>query len=190
MVEKLQIFDASTGRTKARSWGTFGKRVYASDLSADLVNGFTTVSGTAFWIYLGFIEVPVTILTIRYYLKVLGTGAQTAELALASTPLAPNGATQTLTKIFAATVSASLTAGLGTKTQTLSQAITAGTDLWAGIRVAMASSQPDFSYVGGAYGDGRILLTTGTGPLTGDTSWTGTVAGDPAQAPNLVACLD
>ena len=167
------------------------RRILVSDL-AD-VNGqdYRPGSGVAYWVYLGFVEKSITIKKIRLFVQSAGSGAQTAEVGLASTPTAPNGGDQTLTKIYGASVVSDLTTGGGTvKTETLNQVIAARTHLWAGVRTAMASTQPLFRGFVLAWNDGRVLEVDAGGALTGTGPWSGIAATADSASPQVAAGLD
>lgn len=171
------------------------RRVWCSDLDPGPggISPVLMVASKAYWLYVGLFDAFSSVNTLRYTLSVVGVGAQVAELALASTPAAPNGNTQTLTKIFADAVTASLTVGTGLKTQTgIAQSIAAGTHLWVGIRTNMAVTQPQLEARDGRRHDGRILATSGAGVLTGSSSWVGTVGDttDDDANPTIIVCRD
>jgi hypothetical protein len=155
---------------------------------------FLLISGTAYYVYLGKTMRPLTVAFVEFYMTTVGTGAQTAEVGLFSTPLAPNKAGQTLTKIAATGTVDSLTATLTAKRNTASfaQAIAAGVHLWAGIRSAMASNQPTCLGMTTDCLQGNILTTTGQGALTGLTTTAGGIVAinTATVCPALFATLD
>lgn len=144
----------------------------------------TTTSDTAYWQYMGYTLKPCTITYVECQVTTGGTGAQTAEIALASSTSAPNRGNQTLTKLTANGTLDDLTTTSGTKRNTvsLSYSCAAGVHLWAGIRTAMATNQPAFLSVGRDWGNGQLLSTAGAGALTGTGPWTGTVVTDTLNA--------
>jgi hypothetical protein len=154
-----------------------------SPLSSAGTTSVAMVSGTAYWVYVGFVPVATTVAFVEGFMPTLGTGTQAAEVCLASTPAAPNKASQTLTKIVASgSVTPMTSAGGGAantvvaNTSSFAQVISAGTHLWAGIRVAMGTTQPNFGGLLCDMGHGFVLKTAGASALTGSTSWTGSLA--------------
>lgn len=156
-------------------------------------NTFQTVSGTTYWVYIGYVSVSTVVTFIEFYVTSGGTGIQTAEVAIFSTPAAPNRAAQTLTKL---TATGSLNALTGTgvlrNSSTLNYTISAGTHVWAAIRTVMGSTQPTFIGVAGDYNDGMIFTKTGVGALTSATTVSSptipTAGINAAQVPNLRIC--
>jgi hypothetical protein len=147
----------------------------------------TTVSGTTYAIYLGYTTVSKAAVRIFGFLvsTSLGAGAQTAEYALASSPAAPNGANQTLTKLVADGTISGLTTNNTTikNTSSFSYTVAAGVHLWACVRTAMATTQPTFAACGPNMGLGEVLTATGVGALTSATTWTGVVPADTTTTP-------
>jgi len=158
-----------------------GGRIWQSPLPRRFVvtagtEDFITVSGTAYYLYVGRVPVDTTVKFIELYCTTIGAGAQTAELGLFSTPLPPNKSAQTLTKLVATGTVDSLTAtGVKRNTSSFAQLVAAGTYLWAAFRTAMATTQPKTWGVGGDYSEGMILTTTGGGALTGLSTAAGTI---------------
>lgn len=149
-------------------------------------------SDFAYFIYMG--RVAVVTMTIQYVcfrVTSAGGGAQTAEVGLFSTPSAPNGASQTVTKLTATGSLDSLTTnGYKANSSAFSYNIAGGTHLWAGIRTAMATTQPTTNAIQ-RHEDtsGSVLVTATAGALTGSGPWTGDLpAGE--QIPDLIVTLD
>jgi hypothetical protein len=161
--------------------------VFASTLATPLTSS-VLVSGTAYWVYLGYVAKALSLATLKYYIATTGAGAQAAEFALTSAPSPPNGAAQSLTKIFGVAIAANLTVATAIQSQAFAQAIPAGTFLYGGIRTAMAVTQPTFNCLIGDFADGRILSTPASGVLTGAGPWSGglVVGGPASQAPKIV----
>src|SRR6185295_15011155 len=138
-----------------------------------------TGSGVAYFVYVGKTSRPLTVAFVECYMTTSGTGAQTAEVGLFSTPLAPNKSGQTLTKLIATGTVDSLTAAANMRrnTTTFALAVPAGTFLWAAIRTAMASTQPTFAGVAYDLLEGYILTTSGQGALTSLTTTAGALFG-------------
>jgi hypothetical protein len=160
-----------------------GPSIFRSAVERDQTVGeFLLVSGTAYWVYLGQIQVGVTVNFVRLRVAVIGAGAQIAEVALARSPLPPSGANQTLTKIAASGALGALTAlGLNANAAPLAAQVLPGTHLWAGIRTAMAVTQPTLSSLGRDWSRGELLTTAAAGVLTGPGPWLGAVVADAAN---------
>jgi hypothetical protein len=148
-------------------------------------------SGTAYWVYIGLTTREHTVNFVVLQVAGLGSGTQTAEIALASTPTGPNKTNLTLTKIYANGTLDSLTASATTKRNTVAagQVVPAGTHLWAGFRMVMGATQlTTTALVGqGDMGQGHVLLTAASGALTDAGPWTGTLiaVGTTALGPDL-----
>jgi hypothetical protein len=127
-------------------------------------------SGTAYFSYLGYVSFPFTPKHLGFHMNAAGTGAQTAELGLFSSPGSPNRAAMTLTKLIADAVVDSLTAAgplIRRNTNPWATLIPAGTHLWGGLRVAMAATQPTIGAVGGDMLQGYSQWCAASGVLTG-----------------------
>lgn len=169
------------------------QRTLASSLPT--IAGALNTSGTAYFVYLGKTTKAITVNRVEFLVTTAGAGAQTAEVGLFSTPSAPNRANQSLTKIVATGTVDSLTAtGLKRNTNAFAQSVAAGTHLWAGIRTAMATTQPTIVGHSLDLGDARILLAAASGVLTGAGPFSGVAPGAGTtiawQAPMLRATLD
>ncbi|MCF1193265.1 hypothetical protein LRR18_16870, partial [Mangrovimonas sp. AS39] len=90
------------------------------------------------------------------------------------------------------TISDLTTGGMKTNSSAFTTAVAAGTHLWAGLRTALASTQPTMNWVEYDLGDGFLLQTAGAGALTGSATFAGAaVAGTTVLgAPNLGIRLD
>lgn len=152
------------------------QRVLQSVLPPVAVGTFLTISGTAYYLYLGRIARDITVTFAEFHVTTAGAGAQTAEIGLFSTSNPPNKSAQTLTKIIATgTVDSVTTTGVKRNTSSFAQLIPAGTHLWAGIRFAMATTQPTCAGRAGDMSQGHVLTTTGGGALTGLSTASGTI---------------
>jgi len=169
-------------------------RIFQSRLNQPAA--ITMIADTAYFIYLGRTVQDMTPKFVEFYVTTGGSGAQTAELGLFSTPSAPNKASQTVTKIQAMNSFNALLTGTGyfRNNVAFSTLVTKGTHLWAGFRTNMGTSQPAPWGVGGDLSEGRILTTAGAGALTAAGPWTGAVAAllapSSAQGPDLRVTLD
>lgn len=161
------------------------QKVLTSSLPPAAVGTFVTISGTAYYLYLGRVVRSITIDFVEIHVTTAGAGAQTAEIGLFSTPTPPQKSAQTLTKIVATgTVDAVTPTGVKRNTASFAQVIAAGTHLWAGVRFAMATTQPTCAGRAGDMSQGHVLTTTGGGALTGLSTAAGTI---PAIATATVA---
>ena len=138
----------------------------------------TCISDTAYWCYMGYITRPIVVRYIELFMTSVGSGTQTAEVALASSPAPPNKSSQTLTKLVAdGTLDAlgSSTNVVKRNTGAMSYTVPAGTHLWTAVRTAMATTQPTFRALSFDWGHGFVLSTASAGALTSGTSWTGSL---------------
>lgn len=156
--------------------------------------GFLLVSGVGYWVYLGRVVKAFTPKHVEFHLSTVGAGAQTVEVGFFSTPSAPKKAAQSLTKLVASATVDSLTVGTGVKRNTtpFATSIAAGTHLWAGIRTAMATTQPTIWGLGVDMGQGQILFLAAAGALTGAGPFAGGLiaAGTGVGCPDLRGVLD
>jgi hypothetical protein len=130
------------------------------------------VADRAYFLYVGRTARAITPLYVEFFVGTGGTGAQTAEVGLFSSPAAPNKAAQTLTKIEATgTVDDLTTTGVKRNTNPFSTVVPVGTYLWAGVRFNMATTQPAIWNVGNDMGQGAILGYPAAGALTASASF-------------------
>jgi len=167
-------------------------RVFQSPL---VTNGtFLLISGTAYFVYLGRTLQSFTPKFVEFFMSTAGAGAQTAEIGFFSTPNAPGKAGQTLTKLATSNALDSLTATLTVKrnTSALAIAIAAGVHLWAGIRVAMATTQPTLRGLQDDWGEAQILALAGAGTFAATATFAGAVLAAATQitCPALRATMD
>ena len=128
----------------------------------------------AWAIFLGYIEAPGV--TAKHVECLMVTdnaaGTQTAEMGLYSSPHAPNGARQTLTRIVASGSLTDMTAGplpRIIRTPDLAARIPGGTHLWAVWRCAFGGTQPTIAEGTSKTPLGDVLYIAGpraTTPLT------------------------
>lgn len=157
------------------------------------VAGAVTIEDTAYFTYLFYAPRAMTLNYIRFTVGTGGTGAQTAEVAFCSSPAAPNGASQVITKIaHNATLTDLTLTGAMKNTVAMATAIPAGTHVWAALRTAMASNEPSCLGICGDAGTGQILRTTTSGALSSAGPWTGALITDTGawMGPRLVASID
>lgn len=139
----------------------------------------TINSGTAYFVYFGLIQTNTIFNHLSAFLTGNGSGAQTAEMGLFTTTSPPNGGPLVFAKL-TASGSVSALAGNGTScvvtnTAAFNQTVTAGTYLWGGIRIAMASAQPAVNFYDNDLGTGNAQQTGSAGALTGTGPWTGSI---------------
>lgn len=164
----------------------------------------SSTSGVAYWVYIGQLTQDQSLGgNVSLHCTTVGAGTQTAEVALASTPLAPKRTSQVLTRIASSNSLLTLTSGTGLKRATgpltmsgVAASVAAGTHLWIGIRVVMGTTQPIFWSLAGDKMNGEILTTSaanlGGATLDNFTTVTGSLiaAAVTAQAPDLTFTLD
>lgn len=195
-----------TALTPARTTIGDNPSVWLSSLQKG-TTGFLTISNKAYFVYLGLTKAEIMPKFVEFYLAVVGTGTQAAEVGLFSSPAAPNKAAQVLTKIVASGTLDSLTAGVGVKRNTTALSylfdpgggddpydipIPAYTHLWAGIRTAMGTIQPTITGLVNDMAQGQILATATSGALTAAGPWTGAIiaAALTETCPDLRATMD
>lgn len=134
-------------------------------------------SDKAYWNYIGFTLKSFVINHVYFYVSTVGAGAQTAEVALVRSINPPNKANQTLYKLTASGNLVTLTVGVARKynLDPLAYKVPAGIHLWAGMRTAMATTQPRCYGFNFSFGEGMVLSTAAAGALTGAGPWTGSV---------------
>lgn len=170
---------------------TSGRRVFVP-VSPGAGTAFLLGADVAYFVYVGRMEETVTPQYVRGLVSLGGGGAQTAEVGLFSTPLAPNHGGQTLTKIEATGTVDDLT-GTGQKANTsaFSTSVAAGTHLWAAIRTNMAGAEPTLLATGPDLGCFIVMRTTTAGALTASSTFTGVTVGNAAApCPSLFVTLD
>jgi len=169
----------------------------------NVATAITLVSNTAYFVYLGRTPQAMTIKFVEFYVNTAGSGTQAGEVGLFSTANAPNKTTQGANGIVKLTADGTLTsittAGLKRNITAFNSGaghtVSAGTHLWAGIRIAMATTQPALAGVCMDYSQGLVLSTAAAGALTGAGPWTGAIIALPtylstALAPDLRVTLD
>jgi hypothetical protein len=183
-IDKAMVFSVDTS-----------PRILSSRLP-NMGTSLTTVSGTAYFVYLGLLTALAQPKFVEFFVTAQGLGGQTAEVGFFSSLAAPNKTNQSLTKLVSTGGVDALTAtGVKRNTSAFAIVIPAGTHLWAGLRIAMATSQPTISALTADFSQGRILLTGGAGVLTGAGPFAGTIIAqgayvNSALAPDLRATLD
>lgn len=154
-------------------------RVLRSPLAGRVT--LTLVSDVAYFVFCGRTNWPMVPKYVAAHVSTAGSGAQTAEMGLFSTTSAPNKSALSFTKIEATGTIGNVTTGSGStivrNTSAFSTLIPAGTYLWAGIRTALASTQPTLTAVSLDHGEGYTQSTATAGALTGSGPWTGVIAG-------------
>lgn len=106
----------------------------------------------------------------------LASGSQAAEVAIATTPLAPNGAGQTLTVVAAQSLAA-ITAATAMVRNTSSLAYTklANLEYWMVVRINMGTTQPKVEGIARDYAAGVLLTTASAAVLAVNNTLTGLV---------------
>lgn len=169
----------------------FAQRTFRSALP-DIVT-LALSSGTAYWVYIGRFNKATAVKYVRSYVTGAGSGTQAGEVALASSVNPPNKAGQTLTKLAAdGNLDALTGTGMKGNTSSLSYTIPSGTHLWAGMRVAMGTTQPTCRALTLDMLQGHVLTTAGASALTGSGPWAGSIPAIAATglAPDLTVEMD
>ncbi len=197
------IFDAA-GQDVSRGVSelTPPGRIFQSRLP-NVATVLTTVSGTAYFVYLGFSTSSLVVKFVEFYVSTAGVGGQTAEVGLFSTANPPNKTNQGTNGIYKLTASATVDSLTTTGVKRNTTAFNAGngyvtpigTHLWAGVRIAMATTQPMLASLCMDYGQGLILSTTSAATFTGVGPWTGALIAigpylSAPLAPDLRVTLD
>jgi hypothetical protein len=184
--------------TTWQSVGTDGfLRFWASKLTRVANGANANVSGQAYWVYMDFID-QVTLLQGITLMQatIQGAGTQVAEVCFASTPVGPNRAGQTLTKIGNAdSALTSLTAAATSVVRPgapMNASIPAFTHLWCGFRQAMGTTQAGFECLSDDMLQGAVLITPASGALSGPGPFAGalTTLSVAAVAPMMFATVD
>ncbi len=169
------------------------QNVFSSALPT--IAGATTATGTAYWVYIGRTAKEITVQKVIAQMGAVGLGAQTAEVAIASSSSAPNRTAQSLTvRAASGSVTDFLTGANNPKFNTtdLNHVVPSTVHLWAGIRTAMVTTQPTLLGLIADAGTGSALITAASGVLTVGTSYTGALiasSGIAWQAPSLLVSL-
>lgn len=162
------LLGPQTVQTAARS----PSRLYCTLGTMTGASGALT-SGTAYFVCVGETQQYVLPRYVYAWMTSVGTGAQTAEVGLFYSPLAPAAVAQTLYPICTSGSVTDLTAGTSAlKGNTAAfdvPPVRPGVWLWCGIRCALGTTQPNF---GGANNDwGKVYVMSGaSSALTGVSS--------------------
>lgn len=113
---------------------------------------YTLVSDRAIFAYLGLVVQAFEIDHVEFFVQLAGAGAQTAEVALLSSPSSPYYVDRRLTDaveyvhltclVADGTVDDLTTTGMKRNTNDLAYTVAKATHLWVGLRTAMATTQP------------------------------------------------
>ncbi len=167
--------------------GSDSQRVFMSPLPT--VAAAATVTTVAYFVYMGVATRTVQINRVEYFTTVAGTSSP-FEVGLFSTPLPPNRAAQTLTRITSGVVTPAI--GLSRNTTAFAQVIAAGTHVWAGLRAAGGIQPTVFGHTGDLADGLTLSLTTATA-FSAATTYAGAVPAASMtawQAPMLRATVD
>lgn len=165
------------------------QQVFRSSLPT--IAGALVTADRAYWVYMGRTAKDITVTNILFHVTTVAVGTQAAEIAVASSTAAPNGAAQSLTVLGVSASLDDLTSGTGRKgsAAAISVAVPQTTHLWAGLRVNMTSTptQPVIHGLTFDNSNGEILVTSTAGVLAVGSSYTGAlIAASVAwQAPAL-----
>lgn len=198
-----KLYPAVAAGTGVACWGASigdsaaGDQRAFSLAEAHVAAGLLLTADKAYFTYMGFTPVSLTLNYVREHLVTAAVGTQAAEVGIFTSPAAPNRASQVLTKIAAAAVTDDLTTGapkMIANPTALAAVVPAGSYFWAGIRANFTSTptQPTFYALGGDMGQGSLLSTATAGALTSATTLTGATitSSTGAQGVNLLATVD
>jgi hypothetical protein len=169
----------------------------------NVATAITLVNNTGYFVYLGCTTQDFTVKFVEFYVNTNGAGTQTAEVGLFATASSPNKTNQGSNGIYKLTATGAVdsltTIGLKRNTTAFNNGsgyvVAAGVPLWAGIRTAMATTQPSLAGLCMDFSQGLVLSTAVAGALTNAGPWTGSliVIGpylNTAVAPDLRVTLD
>ena len=171
-------------------------RVFKSPLTEFYTSPYVGLtSDKAYFVFVGKTNQVCAPQYVEFIVGTAGAGAQTAEVGLFSTASGPTRNTAlTMNKIVATGTIGDLTTTGATlrNTAAFATSVAAGTYLWAGIRTAMAATQPYLSALFWEWGDGFVLSCAGAGALTAAGPWTGSIIAyaSPPVTPMLKVTLD
>lgn len=110
--------------------------------------GAQSISGRIYMNYFGYFPPGAVITYVNRVLEGTGSGTQVDEVALYSTPLAPDHDAQDMTRLAYTTNTGTLTSGGGPRrhanSNSLAHTLAAWTHLWGVVRTAMGTTQPQF----------------------------------------------
>lgn len=148
------------------------------------ITAAVTVGAVAYFVYLGRTRRRLTAQKVLFHVSTAGASTQVGEVGLFSSPTAPNRAAQTLTKICASGTLDDLTAaGVKGNTTAFAQDVDAGTELWAGYRVDMASTEPAVFGLTNDLSCGQILSLAAATAFTAASTYAGGLIAVAASAP-------
>jgi len=143
-----------------------------------------TIGARTYAVYVGYLAQAKIIKFVHFNLTTAGSSTQAGEVGLASSPLAPNGASQTLTYLGGDGTLSDLTTGApkicGNASAFSSGSgitVAANTHLWLLYRVDMAGTEPTTSGVGNDFACLSILQADAVGALTSLTPGVSTISG-------------
>lgn len=176
-----------TGLDRGAGW--LGSPVLS--VADGLLSGFTSaVSGRGYFVYIGRTTAPITPTAVGLSIRATALGGVTsAEVGFFSTPLANNGATQTMTKIVSATVDIS-SIGFCRNGTPMAVEVAANVHLWAGFRAAgWLITAPTFNSLLYDHQIGAALYKSGATAFSSVSTETTTLYGavDPLCGPDLRA---
>lgn len=171
------------------------QRVFSSKLPT--ITAAAAATDVIYWVYVGRVNTSVSIANVEFAMTTAAAGAQVAELALASSPSAPNRAAQTLTCLAVKAAVTDLTVANAVKRATTAFGYVVkqkdvGLYLWAACRFDMETTQPTIFGHTGDMSDGQILSTASTAAIAAGSTYTGALITHALtwQAPALRVTLD
>lgn len=160
--------------------------------------GMQLASGSTYWIYIGQIVSTVVFARFAASCIAVGSGTQTGEWAIATSPDEPARDQKTLTVRYRHTIVAAngresfTTTGYKANATGFAFAPTLYSYVWLGMRVVMATTMPSFNCLYADDSRGLALITPASGALVVGTDYTGALYGanQLTQAPDLQIMLD
>jgi hypothetical protein len=165
------------------------RNVFQSNLSPGSA-GFLCLTTVAYFVYLGRVLQTMTPKFVEFHVSVIGATVTATEAGIFSSPAAPNKAGQSLTKIASGATNVVTATGVNRNTAAFAVAVTPGTFLWAGYRVA-ATTAPTIWGIGVDMAQGQILSTAASAAFSTAGPWAGAIiaAATGMQCPDLRASL-
>jgi len=158
------LIPCSPSNTVQPAWETMG----------GVANAGTSQRG--YWLYMGTVREAFVANYVAAGLTINGAGAVIVEVGLFSTPSAPNGAGQTLTKIISG-LTATSTSGsprVLKNSSAFNTTVTVGTHLWTGYRTEdNGGTKPTLAQAQGDGGRGGALFLNSATAFSAASTWSG-----------------
>jgi len=165
------------------------QRVFYSQLAK--ASTFLLVTEDVYFVYVGQTKIALTPKYVEFQVTTVAATVFNSEVGLYSSPLPPNKTAQTLTKIISGVTNAVTALGVNRNTTAFATPISAGTHLWAGIRVD-ATTPPVCIGLAPDMAQGAVMTKVVGGLLASTASFAATIiaAATATVAPDLRVTLD